>query len=258
MKSWTNLEADKVKILTKHFTRGRGGYTINKLVLHHNAGRLTTEQCYQVWQTREASAHYQVEVDGTIGQLVWDRDTAWHAANLTVNRQSIGIEHANSRGTTGPLTAATLDNGAHLVAALCVRYKLGRPVWQKNVFGHSDFYATSCPGHIAGDQNTAYMRRAQAYYDAMTNGSVTSSVSKPATVKGVKPKLSVRAARLSTTLGVPTSHAEIIRKALGLPSRKGKPFNGSERAALKARTGYYLPGKVGLTKLLGNSYTITD
>ena len=31
-----------------------------------------------------------------IGQFVWDRDTAWHAANLTVNRQSIGIAANNA------------------------------------------------------------------------------------------------------------------------------------------------------------------
>ena len=69
MKNWENIEADENLILTKHFTPGRAG-TINKIVLHHNAGNLTIQGCYNVWQDREASAHYQVQSDGRIGQLV--------------------------------------------------------------------------------------------------------------------------------------------------------------------------------------------
>jgi hypothetical protein len=38
-------------------------------------GRLI-EDVWNWWQTRKASAHYQVESSGRIGQLVWDRDTA--------------------------------------------------------------------------------------------------------------------------------------------------------------------------------------
>ena len=44
------------------------------------------------------------------------------------------------------ITEATLDNGAHLTAALCHLYGLGRPQWLKNVFPHNHFAATSCPG----------------------------------------------------------------------------------------------------------------
>ncbi|WP_308652068.1 N-acetylmuramoyl-L-alanine amidase [uncultured Actinomyces sp.] len=152
---------------------------IDKIVLHHNAGTLSIRGCYDVWQTREASAHYQVDVNGRIGQLVWDRDTAWHAGNLAANRTSIGIEHANATSTTSPITEATLDAGAHLVAAICIRYRLGRPAWGVNVFGHKHFSATACPGHIAGDQNSAYMARAQHWYDQMT-GTATPTPPPPA------------------------------------------------------------------------------
>ena len=121
MKSWTSLTADKNMWLTKHYTPGRT-QNIDKIVLHHNAARLTTAGCYQTWQTREASAHYQVEYDGTIGQLVHDGDTAWHATGA--NASGIGIEHANATfGPTWTISDATLENGAHLVAALCRYYK---------------------------------------------------------------------------------------------------------------------------------------
>lgn len=167
MKNWATAEADVNMILTKHFTAGRNGRKIKYIVVHHNAGRLSVQGCYNVWQTRRASAHYQVEAGGRIGQLVWDRDTAWHAANSVANQESIGIEHANSSTPTSPITEATLDNGAHLVAALCLLHKLGRPQWNVNVFPHKKWTATSCPGHIAGSQNAAYMARAQHWYDAM-------------------------------------------------------------------------------------------
>lgn len=162
-----NLNADVNKILTKHFTRGRGGYGIEFVVIHYNAGDLTVEGCYNVWQTREASAHYQVESSGRIGQLVWDRDMAWHAGNGTANRKSIGIEHANQGNT---MTDACIENGAHLCAAICKYYGLGRPEWMRNVFPHCHFSSTSCPGPLkeGTSYHNRYMERAQYWYDVMT------------------------------------------------------------------------------------------
>ena len=114
---WANLKADEDRILTKHFTKGRGGKRINKVIVHHNDGDLSVEGAYDVWQTREASAHYQVTSDGTVGQLVWDRDTAWHAGNWRANQTSIGIEHADCSRSPYRISEACLDSGAHLVAA---------------------------------------------------------------------------------------------------------------------------------------------
>ncbi|MDK8300961.1 MAG: N-acetylmuramoyl-L-alanine amidase, partial [Actinomycetaceae bacterium UMB1218B] len=140
----------------------------DKVIIHHTAGNLTIRGCYDVWQSRPASAHYQVQTDGTIGQLVWDRDTAWHAGNFAANTTSIGIEHADVSSNPWAVSEACLDNGAHLVAAVCKFYGLGRPAWGKNVFGHKDFIPTACPASLAGSQHTAYMARAQSWYDQMT------------------------------------------------------------------------------------------
>ena len=158
MKSWENLEADENLILSTHMTKGRQGCKIDKIVVH-----------------REASAHYQVAADGRITQLVWDTDTAWHAGNWDANLTSIGVEHADISSNPWRISDATLDNGAHLVAALCKHYGLGRPQWGVNVFPHSHFSATACPASIAGGQRDAYMARAQAYYDSMNGSPVGSS-----------------------------------------------------------------------------------
>lgn len=177
MKDWNALEADVNTILDKHFTKGRGGKKVNKVIVHYNAGNLSVEGCYSVWQTREASAHYQVEDGGRIGQLVWDSDTAWHAGNFPANQTSIGIEHANR--SDGTISEACLDAGAHLVAAVCKYFGLGRPEWLKNVFPHKYFAATSCPGQIYGSQKDAYIQRAQKWYDAMTGSSSSGGSSSP-------------------------------------------------------------------------------
>lgn len=176
MKDWVNLVADKQLFIRKHYTPGRRS-RLRAIVLHHNAGTLTTEGCYWAWQTRKASAHYQVEVDGTIGQLVADRDTAWHAGKA--NPYTIGIEHANNRlAPAWTISEATLENGAHLVAALCLAYGLGVPTWGVNVYPHQHFMNTGCPGAIAGVQRDRYMSRARAWYEAMKNSKPIENVSR--------------------------------------------------------------------------------
>lgn len=168
MKNWDTLEADVTKIMNVHFSNGREGNKINKIVIHHNAANLSVDQCYAVWQTREASAHYQVQADGTIGQLVWDTNTAWHAGDWNTNLTSIGVEHADITTNPWAVSEATLDNGAHLVAALCKYYGLGAPQWGVNVFPHATFNQTACPASLYGTQRDAYMQRAQYWYAQMT------------------------------------------------------------------------------------------
>lgn len=170
MKNWETVDADEVRILSKHFSQGRGGHKVEFIGIHHNAGNLSIQQTYNVWQSRQASAHYQVDINGRIGQLVWDRDTAWALGNFDMNQRSINIEHANNTGAAGGWTVseATLENGAHLVAALCKLFKLGRPVWGQNVRPHSQISPTACPGALAGAQRDKYMARAQYWYDQMT------------------------------------------------------------------------------------------
>lgn len=167
---FAGLHADVNRILTKHFTPGRNGRPISLVVLHYNDGDLSIDGCYDTWQTRPASAHYQVQSDGLVGQLVWDGNTAWHAGDWDANCRSIGIEHAN-RGDS--LTDECIESGAHLVAAICVYYKLGRPQWGVNVFPHNHFSSTDCPGPLreGTSYHDRYMARAAEWYDAMASGS---------------------------------------------------------------------------------------
>ncbi len=166
-----NLRADVELYISKHFTPGRCGRRIEFVGIHHTAAvGLTVRGCYGVWQTRPASAHYLVQSDGVIGQLVRDHDTAWALGDFDANCRSVNIEHANNGANPWTVSEACLDSGAHLVAALCHAYGLGRPVWGRNVRPHKAFAATACPGELAGSQRDAYTARAQYYYDLMAAG----------------------------------------------------------------------------------------
>lgn len=168
---YRNLKADVELYISKHYTPGRRGRRIEFVGIHHTAAvGLTVRSCYSVWQTRPASAHYLVQTDGVIGQLVHDRDTAWALGDFDANCRSINIEHADSRSAPWTVSESCLDSGAHLVAALCLAYGLGRPVWGRNVRPHNQFMATACPGELAGSQRDAYIARAQRYYDMMAAG----------------------------------------------------------------------------------------
>ena len=168
---WLNVEPDVYRLLNKHFTPGRGGRRIKYIVRHHNAGVLTIDGCWNVWQTREASAHYQVENSGRIGQLVNDSDTAWHAADLVRNQESIGIEHANCGDASQdwPISDLVIKQGARLAAALCLYYDLGRPEYGRNIRDHRETGQTSCPYHLArgGKYHGPWMAEAQRFYDRL-------------------------------------------------------------------------------------------
>lgn len=174
MRNWDRLEADVVKLVGSHrYTVGRGGKRIEMVVVHHNAGVNTVEQVRDLWEhQRPASAHYQVESGGRIGQIVWDANTAWHAANTDINLRSIGVEVSNSGGLDKdwPITDTAIEEAAHLVAAICRYYSLGAPVAGRNVRFHSEFSATSCPYHLgpSGKYHERLMSRARFWYDVMS------------------------------------------------------------------------------------------
>lgn len=174
MKNYDRVEADKVLLLDRHFTPGRGGAKIEFVTRHHTAMRGSLEQVRDVWKSRPASAHYGVDEHGVVAQFVWDRDTAWANADAAANARTIAIEHMNcgGPGEDWPISDVTVREGARLAASLCRFYGLGRPEFGKNVRDHREFTGTSCPYHLAfgGKYHDAWMREAQAFYDRLVSG----------------------------------------------------------------------------------------
>lgn len=172
MKSWEHLEPDVYRLVNDdRYTKGRNGRKIDKVVIHHNAGILTVDQIWGVWRDRIASAHYQVQSNGVIGQLVNDWDTAWHAANTFVNESSLGIEVSNSAGPDQdwPISGTAIEETAHLVAAIHHAHRLGRPRDGITIRYHREFTSTSCPYHLApgGKYHGTFWSRVLHWYDRM-------------------------------------------------------------------------------------------
>jgi hypothetical protein len=133
-----------------HYSTGRSGAKVNKIVIHHMAGT-NYDIVPSIWQTREASAHYGIGKNGEIRAYVDENNTAWHAGNWNANISSIGIEHCNSTGSPNwGINQATIDASAKLCADIAKRYGLGKLVVNKNIFPHSYFSSTACPGVLLG------------------------------------------------------------------------------------------------------------
>jgi hypothetical protein len=143
-----------VKPVIKQFLRSpncscRNGARIDKIVLHCTEGSLSSALAeFQKPDGRQVSAHYVIDRNGDVYQMVSDSDRANHC--MGANQNSIGIEHVGSE--TDSLTAPQAAASARLIRWLLQQYNIPRT----NIFGH-DFApgynrsgGTSCPDRLFG------------------------------------------------------------------------------------------------------------
>lgn len=90
---------------------------------------------------KRVSAHFVVDRDGTIYQLLSISDTAWHASQ--VNSRSIGIEHAAIAGKL-MVTDAQYQESSKLIAWLCKQMLI--PCDREHVQGHNE--CSPKDGHV--------------------------------------------------------------------------------------------------------------
>lgn len=126
---------------------GRNGNTITKVVMHWIVGTLSSADATFNSPSRLASAHYGVGPT-EIHQYVDENNTAWHAGNLLINMQSIGIEHQG--GPDLPIAEGTYKNSAMLLANICKKH--GIPLDRQHVVLHREIKATKCPGTLDVDR----------------------------------------------------------------------------------------------------------
>ena len=107
----------------------------NLIVLHITSG----PTAYSAIQTfinsvhpNRVSAHFVIDRDGTVYQLLSIEDTAWHAS--AVNSRSIGIEHAGSLAL--PCTDAQYAASAALISWCC--NQIGVPCDREHVRTHNE------------------------------------------------------------------------------------------------------------------------
>ena len=145
-------------------------YPIDMIVIHDIEGTAST--AVRLFRTPgyAGSAHYVIDYDGSITQMVQEKDIAWHAGNWDYNTRAIGVEHAGF-AATGGYTTAEYQASAQLVASICSRY--GVPMDRAHVIGHSQVPDPNHPGLYGGvDHHTDpgpywnwnyYMYYAQVY-----------------------------------------------------------------------------------------------
>ncbi len=113
--------------------RGKG--KINYIIIHTIEG--TKDSCISWFkQTKsQVSAHYVVGFDGSITQMVKDKDRAWHAGVKLYNEEAIGIEHEGYAAKNG-WTEKQLRASAELTRWLCHEY--GIPIDREHLKGHCE------------------------------------------------------------------------------------------------------------------------
>lgn len=120
----------------------RNGTDIDTIVLHHTASN--DGKADLSWMRNpdsKVSAHYMVDRDGKIYQLVGDDKRAWHAGKselhgvpTDVNARSIGIEIVNDGSGKTAFTEAQYKALTQLTSHLKEKYD----VPMKNIVGHAD------------------------------------------------------------------------------------------------------------------------
>ncbi|AKQ69075.1 Negative regulator of beta-lactamase expression [Myxococcus hansupus] len=120
----------------------RGGTKIDTIVMHHTASNNGAGDLSWMRNPQsKVSAHYMVDRDGKIYQLVGDDKRAWHAGKgelhgvpSDINSRSIGIEIVNDGSGKTPFTEAQYKALTQLTGFL----KQEHNIPTKNIVGHAD------------------------------------------------------------------------------------------------------------------------
>lgn len=202
-------------------------YAKKSVTLHHNGGRLSLEGILEVWKTRPASAHFQVDRYGNVGQYVRALEYAWACGNTTGNMESISIEHANS--TLSPdweVLDVTWKNGARLAGWLFANVIEGRPRPSKsNLHFHHYWKATLCAGPYMDSIYSEILGETQKWYEYFTG------------VTSVQPNLTIATkaivyAYAGKAMRVTDSYYADARQVLAWGARlPGQPVNPISRDA---------------------------
>ena len=129
--------------LSPNFNDRPAGTPIDMLVLHYTGMPSAADALERLTDpTAEVSAHYLIDEDGRLWQLVEEGKRAWHAGvsfwrgHTDINARSIGIELVNPGHEFGyrPFPPVQMATAIDLCRDLIRRH----PIPARNVVGHSD------------------------------------------------------------------------------------------------------------------------
>lgn len=160
----------------RYHSTGRGGQSVRYVVIHTIEGSAQSGINTFRNNSRKVSAHYVVNFDGKITQMVKDSDAAWHAGRY--NRQSIGIEHAGF-ADRNQWTMAQYRASAAITRWACNTY--GIPKTRAHIVAHKEV-----PGSTHHDPGRffdwgLYMRLVQGEGGATTDDTTNPDTTTPDT-----------------------------------------------------------------------------
>ncbi len=125
-------------------------HTITHVVIHDIEG--TVQSAIHAFEvpTSNVASHYIIDSDGTVYQVVREKDVAFQAGNFWYNQHSIGIEHAGYDATGFQWYNATMYlASARLVAYLLNKYHIALD--HNHIVSHGTIptlYRESGPNHV--------------------------------------------------------------------------------------------------------------
>lgn len=157
------------------------------VTIHHNGGRFSHEGVLQIWQTRPASAQFDIDIVGDVAQYVRVAEYAWACGSTVGNVCSISIEMCNL--TVGPdwlVSDATWKSTARLAGWLFARVIGYRPT-REFLVQHKVWSATACAGPYIDRIYNQILELAQKWYDRFVFGDIVEGLEEDDMVYQVGP-----------------------------------------------------------------------
>jgi hypothetical protein len=146
-------------------------YAKKSVTIHHNGGRLSHEGVLEVWKTRAASAHFDIDSRGAAAQYVRVHEYAWAVGNTTGNIETISIEQCDL--TLAPkweVAEVTWKAAARLAGWLFAHVVEGTPrPSPSNLHYHHFWKSTDCAGPYMDLIYAQVLAETQRWYDHFTH-----------------------------------------------------------------------------------------
>lgn len=157
--SYSSLATAYIPAATTNYKKGRSGYKVCKITIHHMAGKLSAAQCGSIFQnpTRKASSNYGIGVNGEIACYVDEENRSYCSSSAWNDNQAITIEVANDNTSTWSISQASYDSLIRLCADICKRYGFTLVyTGDKNgtLTRHCFYASTDCPGPYIKNNTT--------------------------------------------------------------------------------------------------------
>ncbi|MCM1511465.1 MAG: N-acetylmuramoyl-L-alanine amidase [Clostridium sp.] len=165
--------------LNCNYTKGRyysdKTWNVDTITIHHMAGNLSLQQCYELFNnpSRRASSNYAIDSAGNVACYVPDEYASWCSSSTANDVRAITIELANDGGEPNwHVSTAALTSCVQLCYELCKKHGISSLIWRdekgavpprQNLTTHDMFKNKVCPGRyvrvnlpfIARDVNEA-------------------------------------------------------------------------------------------------------